>query len=461
MAYTRNKKTLFASVIIMVFIVTLVSAAFMLAIFRQDITNEYAILQSIANTESEFVSNLLHKNNINSQKELLPIIKVLNQNKTFLVFAETGDTLLSKHDGDKFKFIWSATSGGISSVQSSTLDDLYSDGFLRTLIFGESPILIGKDFLDKTVLSTYVPIVGTDLLLIAKIDLNELLIPFSKIIIKCLFFEFILLSIGTIFIALSHTKLLTRKIKETVHDLSKSQQRIKDLQGIEKSLEDMKNDMEEILEVGSFGFWSYDFKIGISNRSLRHDQIFGYDAVFMEWTFETFLKHIVDEDRAEVKEHFEDALSLSKDIDIACRITKINGDLRWIWIRGKKKENFPLLMGIVRDITARKKAEIELNDYRYHLQELVKSRTKELEAEKKRLETALASIKTLNELLPICSGCKKIRDDKGYWNQVETYIQKHTDTKFSHGLCPDCLVKLYPEVAHSFSNNTKLDKKDQ
>lgn len=457
MAYTRNKKTLFVSVIIMVFIVTLVSVAFMLAIFRQDITNEYAILQSIANTESEFVSNLLHKNKDKSNKKLLSLLEVLNQNKTFLMFAETGDTLLSKRVDDKTaNFIWSANSGGISTVQSSTLDDMYTNGIIRALIFGESPILIGKDFLGKTTLSTCVPIVGTDLSLTVKIDLNELFIPFSKIVIKCLFVEFILLTIGIIVIVMSHTRPLTRKIKETVHDLSKSQQRVKDLQGIEKSLEGMRNDMETMLEVGLFGFWSYNFKTGISNRSLRHDQIFGYDAVFMEWTFQTFLNHIVAEDRAEAKEHFENALSSSIEIDMACRITKINGDLRWIWIRGKKKENCPLLMGIVRDITTRKKAEMELNDYRYHLQELVKARTNELEAEKKRLESALASIKTLKGLLPICSGCKKIKDDKGYWNQVETYIQKHTDTEFSHGLCPDCLAKFYPDMVDS--NNQKSDK---
>jgi PAS domain-containing protein len=54
------------------------------------------------------------------------------------------------------------------------------------------------------------------------------------------------------------------------------------------------------------------------------------------------------------------------------------------------------------------------------------------------LQEALASVKTLGGLLPICASCKKIRDDEGYWNQVEQYIAKHTDAKFTHGICPDC-----------------------
>jgi hypothetical protein len=68
-----------------------------------------------------------------------------------------------------------------------------------------------------------------------------------------------------------------------------------------------------------------------------------------------------------------------------------------------------------------------------------------LEKTNKELQTALAKIKTLSEMLPICSYCKKIRDDKGYWEMVETYISKHTDTVFSHGTCPECAEKAAKE----------------
>lgn len=63
------------------------------------------------------------------------------------------------------------------------------------------------------------------------------------------------------------------------------------------------------------------------------------------------------------------------------------------------------------------------------------------------LREALARIKTLSGLLPMCAGCKKIRDDGGFWRQVEEYIEAHSEVEFSHGLCPDCIRRLYPEFA--------------
>jgi len=61
------------------------------------------------------------------------------------------------------------------------------------------------------------------------------------------------------------------------------------------------------------------------------------------------------------------------------------------------------------------------------------------------LQTALSEVKTLSGLLPICSHCKKIRDDKGYWNQLEVYIHEHSEARFSHGICQECAKKYYPD----------------
>ena len=71
---------------------------------------------------------------------------------------------------------------------------------------------------------------------------------------------------------------------------------------------------------------------------------------------------------------------------------------------------------------------------------------KKLEIQNKQLQEALDNVKTLNGLLPICANCKKIRDDSGYWNRIESYIGKHADVQFSHGICPDCARELYPEL---------------
>jgi hypothetical protein len=68
-----------------------------------------------------------------------------------------------------------------------------------------------------------------------------------------------------------------------------------------------------------------------------------------------------------------------------------------------------------------------------------------VEGIKDKLYAKTEQLKVLTGLLPICARCKKIRDDQGYWNQIEAYIQMHSDAKFSHGICPDCAERLYPE----------------
>jgi len=85
------------------------------------------------------------------------------------------------------------------------------------------------------------------------------------------------------------------------------------------------------------------------------------------------------------------------------------------------------ISAIERDITARKREE---NERLKLIQELT---------------DALGKIKTLRGLLPICASCKKIRDDRGYWQKVESYISGHTGAEFTHGICPDCMRRLYPE----------------
>jgi hypothetical protein len=80
-------------------------------------------------------------------------------------------------------------------------------------------------------------------------------------------------------------------------------------------------------------------------------------------------------------------------------------------------------------------------------------REKEL---KMSVDEAVAKIKVLGGLIPICANCKKIRDDKGYWDQLERYIQEHSDAKFSHGICPDCAKIFYPDYAQSSEDTDDL-----
>jgi hypothetical protein len=90
-----------------------------------------------------------------------------------------------------------------------------------------------------------------------------------------------------------------------------------------------------------------------------------------------------------------------------------------------------------RETRKRLGAEDALRRHQEHLEALVELRTADL-------RQALANVKKLSGFLPICASCKKIRDDKGYWNQIESYIRDHSEAEFSHSICPDCTSTLYP-----------------
>ena len=110
-------------------------------------------------------------------------------------------------------------------------------------------------------------------------------------------------------------------------------------------------------------------------------------------------------------------------------------DLRIIRLKDRQGNEKGKLI-ILRDISAEKKLEAKREELIHNLQE------------------ALAQVKTLSGLLPICANCKKIRDDKGYWHQVETYIKSHSEADFSHSICPECGKKLYPEFYEEAASNS-------
>jgi C4-dicarboxylate-specific signal transduction histidine kinase len=147
---------------------------------------------------------------------------------------------------------------------------------------------------------------------------------------------------------------------------------------------------------------------------------------------------------------------------------RIDNAMLWarMTFRSIRMMNERFVIVLVEDLT-REKVQLRENEVlRLELEERVQRRTRELSktnedltrevAERKRVEEerekvisqlqlVLAHVKKLSGLLPICASCKKIRDDRGYWLQVEEYIHDHSEAQFSHGLCPECAKKLYPE----------------
>jgi PAS domain S-box-containing protein len=98
-----------------------------------------------------------------------------------------------------------------------------------------------------------------------------------------------------------------------------------------------------------------------------------------------------------------------------------DGSYRWLFWNAAPDSAEQVIYSVARDVTARKEAEAERD-------RLVVA-----------LQAALAEVKTLREILPICSYCRRIRDDQNYWHTVESYIAQHTGSQFSHGICPKCM----------------------
>jgi len=119
------------------------------------------------------------------------------------------------------------------------------------------------------------------------------------------------------------------------------------------------------------------------------------------------------------------------------RELQVEAQWRLVWSEDGHLLGF---QGVTRDITARKRMEVER-------ERLIQSLTQ-----------ALADVKQLSGMLPICSNCKKVRDDHGYWSQIETYLSEHTEATFTHGVCPDCTQKLREEMLALRAQRTERDR---
>ena len=129
------------------------------------------------------------------------------------------------------------------------------------------------------------------------------------------------------------------------------------------------------LDVAGLGQWDLDLDRRTADRSLGHDRIFGYDALLPEWTYETFLDHVLEEDRPAVDEAFRTAQETGDDWDVECRIRRADGEVRWISVRGRiwreRDGRTGRMLGVVADVTARKERERELEAGRRRFQRAV------------------------------------------------------------------------------------------
>lgn len=210
----------------------------------------------------------------------------------------------------------------------------------------------------------------------------------------------------------------------------------------EESLKLSEERLAMVLEGSEQGFWDWNIKTGIVSRNERWAQMLGYFTISeFEDNTDTWTNSIYPDDRdaawASINNHLEGHTCCH---DLEYRMLTKDGGFKWIHDHAQIVQHdangAPLRMsGTHTDIFERKKMEHEKD-------ELVNS-----------LKEALAEIKDLRGIIPICSYCHNIRDEKGAWDALESYISKHTDAKFSHGICPKCLPKAMAQAG--------LDEKDK
>lgn len=196
---------------------------------------------------------------------------------------------------------------------------------------------------------------------------------------------------------------------------------------------------ESELRFRTIADWSYDCETWMGAGGTFHyvspscKRISGYDPEVFYDNADIFLEMVHPDDRKRMGEHITSCLVTGREpCQIEFRIVRPDGEERWIehFCRAVYDEGGLFLGSRAnnRDITERKRIEAEREALICDLQE------------------ARDNIKTLGGLIPICSSCKKIRDDQGYWNKLESYISKHSDAEFTHSICTECAKKLYPEL---------------
>lgn len=196
-----------------------------------------------------------------------------------------------------------------------------------------------------------------------------------------------------------------------------------------------KQRLELVVESAGLAWWDQDFRTGEVTRSSNWAEMLGFSPAEIDSDLRAWksLLHPDDLPRVEATARRHEA-GETEAFEVEHRMRTQDGRWKWILNWGKvverDEEDHPLrALGTHLDITRRKQAELD---------------REKLIGE---LELALAEIKTLRGIIPICASCKKIRDDKGYWKQLETYLRDHSEARFSHGFCPECADRLLPGFA--------------
>lgn len=339
--------------------------------------------------------------------------------------SETAETLLVRQDGNDVLYLNEL--GHKKNTALSLRIPITNESLPASIaVRGKEGVVEGNDYRNIPVMAALRKVPDAGWYFIAKMDLKEAYLPVKSIVLVILVFVIV----GILTAGLGIGLFWRNKMAAYYRGLYKAEEALRESQEI----------FQSFMEHSPIYVFFKDENI----RSLRLSR--NYETMLnrplaellgksMDELFPSALaKSMVEDDKRIMKEG--KTLNIEEELD-----GRFYHTIKFpIILEGKPR----YLAGYTIDITERKQAEEGLKQY-----------SAELEKSNKELQEALAKVRTLSGMLPICASCKKIRDDNGYWKQVESYVSEHTEAVFSHGICPECAKKAYAELEKLKKKNSE------
>lgn len=195
---------------------------------------------------------------------------------------------------------------------------------------------------------------------------------------------------------------------------------------MEDAVRESENRLRHAEDFAQFGHWQVSLVDKVMHASDGALKIFGFKQ--NDIPLSDIQQCSLPEYRPMLDKALPELIEKNIPYDVEFKIKRpSDGGIADVHSKAEYDPHSKTVFGVVQDITERKRIETERENLILELQ------------------SAIEHIKTLKGIVPICSSCKKVRDDKGYWEQVEAYVSRHTDARFSHGICPSCAEELYPD----------------
>lgn len=331
------------------------------------------------------------------------LAQIREAHSQFAGFAESGEFVLAHRVNGQIDFLLRHRHSDMDMPEPVPFAAELAEPMRRALK-GESGTVIGLDYRGETVLAAYEPVSEYGLGAVAKIDLAEIRSPFVRA-------GFMALAVAVLLI-LAGARVFQVVVGTMV-----------------QRLEESEGQLAEAQEIGEVGSWQWDV---VHNRLYWSDEVyrlFGLDPQTTNASFALFMSHVHPDDREALQQAIENSVDQGAEFEVDYRIVLENGEIRWMHEKANDIRNTQgksvRRVGTVQDITQRKEYEMELK------------RSNE------ELNQALATIKTMSGIVPLCAWCsKKIKDDDGRWVPLEQYFEGHSDAQISHGMCPSCEEKF-------------------